>query len=219
MRAAKTMPIWQPKKQTDRQPVRLPKILASERGLEWSVGLGSLFLIGYIGGILLCREQAPDFGSVLAQYYMDKQNYLSLAAGFGAEFSALFLQAGIILLCGSSALGGGLLAVCFAATGTLLGICAASVFLNWEARGLIVYWLLTSLPNTAALILLLWLARDAANLSGSLFYAMFNGAGTRGAPERRLRALLLRYLLTLAIGAVCMALSAAASGLFASVLL
>lgn len=219
MRAAKTIPLWQKSRQGERPPMRMPGLLTGQHSPGWSMGLGGLFLAGYVAGILLCRERVPDFGSALAQYYMDKQNYLSFAAMFGASFSALFLQAGLVLLCGTNALGGALLAAFFAAKGALLGICAASVFVQSQARGLIIYWLLTALPDTAALLLLLWLARDAVNLSGSLFYAMFNGTGTRGTPERRIKAMLLRYLLTLGIGAVCVALGAAASGLFADILL
>lgn len=217
MRAAKTVPHWQ-RNPTERQP---PKLLQNpgKEELGCVLGFGALFLVGYTVGILICREQTPEIGSAFAQYYMDKQNYTSFAKLFVRLFSALFLQSGMVLLCGMNAVGIPLLAAFFGAKGALLGICAASVFLTSEARGLVVYWLMTCLPDVVTLVLLLWLAKNAAETSGALFRTVLSGAGTRGTLERQTKKMLIRYLVTLGIGAVCSTLGAASSGLFAGVLL
>lgn len=198
---------------------RLSGWLTAGNRLHWEIGLGALFLLGYLAGILLGREQTPAFGAALAQYHLDKQNYLSFAAVFASSFSALFVQAGLILLCGTNALGALLLAVFFVCKGMLLGIEAVAVLQLADARGLVVYWLLTALPNAVALILLLWLAVNAATLAASLFRTVLNGTGTHGALGRSIRTLMLRYIITLCIGAACLAFGAAAAKLFAEILL
>lgn len=185
----------------------------------WGAGLGALFLLGYAAGVLVCREQVPAGGQALAQYYMDKQNYLEFSDICVAQFSALFLQVGIVVLCGSSMLGNAFLAVFFAGRGLLLGVCASAVFLTYQARGLVVYWLLTFLPDAAALILLLWLAQKSAELAMILFRAALSNTASRGGFPEKIRSLLIRALIVLIVGACCSALGAAAARLFAQVLL
>lgn len=200
---------------------QLSKILhVSENRIPgWGAMFGLLFLIGYTAGILICREQAPAVGQALARYYMDKQNYLSLSAAFGRMYSGLFLQAGIVLLCGLSAFGSILLMTFFAVRGAVLGICAASVFLEFEARGLVVYWLLSCFTNVAALILLLYLAQSAARMAQNSLYMIWNPTVLHGALKDRFKALLIRFLLVLAIGAFCAVLGALSARLFAGILL
>lgn len=220
MRSAKTIPgLRQPRQRNGPSWGRLSGWLSAEKTLHWEIGFGILFLAGYVVGILLSREQMPEFGTVLAKFYLDKQNYLSFTAAFVAAFSALFLQAGLILLCGTNAVGVLLLAVFFAGKGMLLGAEAMSVLQLSDARGLIIYWLLTALPNVTALILLLWMAVNAAILSASLFQVILNGAGSHSTLARNIRTLMLRYLITLCVGAVCSAFGAAAAKLFAEILL
>lgn len=186
---------------------------------NWSIGFGVLFLLGYAAGVLVCREQVSAIGQSLAQYYMDKQNYTTFIDIFLVQFSALFLQAGIIVLCGSSILGNTFLILFFAGRGWMLGVCASAVFLAYQARGLVVYWLLTFLPNAATLILMLWLAQKAAELAGTLLRAVLSNTAARGTFQEKIKALLIRYLLVLVVGSCCSALGAAAAGLFAQVLL
>lgn len=185
----------------------------------WGAGLGILFLLGYTAGVWVCRQQVPALGQALAQYYMDKQNYLEFSAICVAQFAALFWQAGIIVLCGSSILGNAFLTAFFAGRGLILGMCASAVFLSYQARGLVVYWLLTFLPDAAVLILLLWLAQKAAELSITLLRSVLSGTATHGTFRQTIQALLFRYMMVLIVGAGCSALGASAAGLFARILL
>lgn len=218
MRAAKTAPLFDRMMQGWHIVNILPGTAGKPRAC-WGVGLGILFLLGYSAGVLICREQVPAIGQALAQYYMDKQNYLEFSDICVAQFSALFLQAGIVILCGSSLLGNVFLAVFFAGRGLVLGVCASAVFLTYQARGLVVYWLLTFLPDAAALILLLWLAQKSAELAMILFRSVLSNAAARGGLQEKIRSLMIRSLMVLMVGACCSALGAAAAGLFAQVLL
>lgn len=218
MRAAKTAPFF------DRmmQGWHIASVLPAAKGkprASWGAGLGVLFLLGYAAGVMICREQVPAAGQALARYYMDKQNYLEFSDIWTTQFAALFLQAGIVALCGGSMLGNTFLAVFFAGRGLVLGVGASSVFLTYQARGLVVYWLLTFLPDAVALILLLWLAQKSAELAILLLRCALSGTTARESFRERIRTLLTRFLIVLIIGACCSALGAAAAGLFARVLL
>ena len=218
MRAAKTESLFDRMMQRWHIPNALPTATGKNR-IGRGAGLGILLLLGYAAGVMICREQVPAAGQALAQYYMDKQNYLKFSDVCVAQFSALFLQAGIVVLCGGSMLGNIFLAVFFAGRGLVLGVCASAVFLAYQARGLVVYWLLTFLPDAAALILLLWLAQKSAELATMLLRAVLSNTAARGVFQEKIRSLLLRSLLVLIVGACCSALGAAAAGLFAQVLL
>ena len=217
MRTARTAPLLNKMKQGWHPSNVLP--ISGKLKSNWGIHLGVLFLLGYAAGVLICREQVSAVGQALAQYYMDKQNYTSFMEIYVVQFSALFLQAGIIVLCGSSILGNAFLILFFAGRGLTLGVCASAVFLTYQARGLVVYWLLTFLPNVATLLLLLWQAQKAAELAGALLRAVLSNTASRGMFREKIKILLIRYLLVLVVGACCSALGAAAAELFAQVLL
>lgn len=218
MRAARTAPLLNKMTQGWRPSANVLPISGKLKN-NWGIHLGMLFLFGYAAGVLICQEQVSAVGQALAQYYMDKQNYTAFMEIYVAQFSALFLQAGIIVLCGSSILGNAFLILFFVGRGLILGVCASTVFLTYQARGLVVYWLLTFLPNVATLLLLLWLAQKAAELAGALLRAVLSSAASRGMFREKIKVLLIRYLLILVVGSCCSALGAAAAGLFARVLL
>lgn len=218
MRAAKTAQVWQwpaPRRETP------PDQTAQRRRpqVQPVIGLAFLFLTGYLGGILVCRSGVPEFGILLADYYMDKQNFTAFGSVFASMAAALFLQASAVTLCGTSAVGAAPLALLFASKGLLTGAAAASVYAAGGARGLVVYWLLTCLPDIAVLLLLLWLSQAAYGLSRALFQIMLGGGTVRGALKVKAKMLLYRYLLTLVVGVGCGVLGAGAAVLFAGVLL
>lgn len=182
----------------------------------WLLFFG-LFFLGYLGGIYAGRD-GSDYGSTLAQYYMDGQNYTSLLQVFSGLFAGAFLQITLVFVCGFSAWAGLFLALFFAARGILMGICASSIFVAGGARSLIIHWLLTCLPDLSTLFLSLWLAGNAAYLGGELFRCIFVG-GNRNGLLRPTKALMLRYLFTVFCSLVLCGIGAAGSIVFAGVLL
>lgn len=178
-----------------------------------------LFLAGYMAGIVLCRTGIPDFGAMMAEYYMDKQNFSSFLPVYCAQVSALFLQIVLLLLCGGNVVGFALTPAFFAGKGALLGICAASVLAQSGARGLVVYWLLTGVQDAAVLILLIWVAQAGHHLSTALLKNLMTGAAVRGAMKVKAKILGMRGLFGILVGAGISALGTGAAVLFASVLL
>ena len=182
-------------------------------------GLAGLFLAGYAAAVFCCRRTVPEFGQTLAKFYMDKQNFAAFGQVFAALFAAAFLQLTAVAACGSSVVGPAGLALLFAAKGVVLGACAAAVYLDAGARGLVIYWLLSSLQELAQLLLLLWLACAASSLSLALLRTLLGGSPVRGALKIKTKLLGARYGAALLVSAGCAALGAASAVLFAGVLL
>lgn len=186
--------------------------------LRLSVLFSGVFFFGYLIGIFLGRNDPPDYGTALAQYYMDGKNYTSLSQVFSGMLAGAFLQVTLVFLCGFSVWGTLFLAAFFAAKGALMGMCASCVFVAGGARSLVIYWLLTCLPDISVLVLEVWLSLHTAYLSGELFRCVFGGA-TRSGLLRPTKHLMIRYLLAVLLGAVCCGIGAAGSVVFAGVLL
>ena len=100
-------------------------------------------------------------GPGLAAYYSQAEHFAHWTQVFADLYSGAFLQCTIVFLCGFSALGPGLIGLFLAGKGVMLGLCAAGVYSNGGAHGLVVYWLLTCLSDLILLVLLLWLALSA----------------------------------------------------------
>lgn len=226
MRAARTAQVWQwpARHAVPGQDAGTPAHTAGPRagaslGLRPVLGLAALFLAGYVGGILYCRGSVPEPAALLAGFYMDKQNFADFGAVFASLFSAAFLQMTAAALCGSSVIGPAPLAVLFAGRGTMLGLCAAAVYASSGARGLVVYWLLSFLPELSFLLLLLWLSQAACRLSGALFGVLMGRNPARGALKIKAKTMVFRYLFAIAASAACAVLGAGSAVLFAGVLL
>lgn len=189
------------------------------RQLQPSAILAMLFLVGYAGGVLLCRTSVPSIGTLFAEYYTDPAQFSAFPEVFFSGAAALFLQCCMIVLCGSSVAGVALLYLFFLGKGAMLGICAAAIYVMQGLRGLVVYWLLTCLTDVAQLLLLLWLAKAACDLSMSLLRSLMDGGSVRGALKARAQMLLYRSGMALVTGAVCTAFGAGSAVLFAAVLL
>lgn len=187
--------------------------------LRPSVILAVLFLVGYTGGVLLCRTSVPSIGTLLAEYYTDPAHFSAFPQVFFSGVAALFLQCCTIVLCGSSIAGVALLCLFFLGKGALLGICSTAIYVMQGLRGLVVYWLLTCLTDVAQLLLLLWLAKAAYDLSMSLFRTLMDGGSVRGALKARAQMLVYRSGMILVTGTFCTALGAGSAILFAAVLL
>lgn len=208
------------------RPWRLPASRPAEHTVKGKTGylkpgriLAALFLAGYTGGILICRPAVPKIGSLLAEFYVDPTHFASFSDVFLSGAAALFLQSAVLILCGSSIAGMAVLSLFFLGKGALMGICAAAVYATQGLRGLVVYWLLTCLNDVTQLLLLLWLAQSACDLSLSLFRCLMDGGAVRGALKARAQMLLYRCGMVLVAGAVCTAFGAGSAVLFAAVLL
>ena len=95
----------------------------------------------------------------------------------------------LVVLCGFSSFGQGLLLLLFAGRGCFLGFCAANVASAAGAKGIVTYWLLSCLPDLSVLLIGLWLSGHALVLSRGLFQDVFLGGAPRGqlgAAARRL---------------------------------
>lgn len=182
----------------------------------WMLFFG-LFFLGYLSGIFAGRD-GTDYGTALAQYYMDKQNYTSFMQVFSGLFAGAFLQLTLVFVCGFSAWASLFLAGFFAARGALMGICASGIFVAGGARSLVIHWLLTCLPDIGMLLLSLWLSGNAAHLGGELCRCIFVG-GNRNGLLRPAKALMLRYLFAVFCGFLFCGIGAAGSIVFAGVLL
>ena len=192
---------------------------AGRRG-EWGIalGLGTLLLPGYVGGIVAVKLHGSDLGASLAQYYLDAEQYERFSQVFLALFAGAFLQLSALLLCGFSAVGGVLLGVGFAGKGWVLGTCAASVYVAGAQRGLVVYWLLTCLPDLGLLWLLVWFALHVFRVCGDLTRFVFGPQG-HARLQPNIRSMLIRYCISLGMAAAISAVGAASAVLFAGVLL
>ena len=159
-----------------RQPAsRVPQAPANAAGRLPYVPLGCacLFLLGYLPGIWLGRTGAWESGSQLAAYYLSKSSYSTVFSVWQWQFSAAFLHGGF------------------------LGLCAACVLAAGESRGLVCYWLLSSLSNLSVLFAGLWLSGYSAAISNGLFQCVFSGGAARGQLAGAFRRLTIRFLFCL----------------------
>lgn len=150
---------------------------------------GAVFLLGYLPGIWAGRSGQWTLASQLAAYYLAKTSYASIPAVWGWQFSAAFLQLAALLFCGFSALGCLIYPLLFLLRGGFLGLCASYVLAGGQTRGLVIYWLLSSLPNLSVLFCGLWLSGYGTRLSLGLWHSVSGSAVPRGqlaAPARRL---------------------------------
>lgn len=222
MRAVKSR-AWQPAEQpaivhhaTYQRPT--PRKGGAAKDIRPWVGFGFAFLLGYLPGITLGR--GAGFGvSILAEHYMDKQTFADFGAVFTDLFAGAFLQATILLLCGFCALGLGLMTAFFALKGMYLGFCAASVFAVGGAKSLVIHWLLTCLPDIGLLLVMLSLAACGAPLSFCLLRTALGSSTSPGNTYALSRACVLRYLLAVAIAALCCGLGAGTAVFLADILL
>lgn len=181
----------------------------------WVLLCAGVFLAGYLPGIELGRGGDSLWGQQLAAYYLDVANFSVWSAVLVHQLAAAFLQLLLIVLCGFSSLGQGFLPLLFAARGCFLGFCASSVLAAGGTRGIVIYWLLSCLPDLAILLLGLWLAGHALALSRGLFQSIFQGGAPRGqlcAAARRLgvraaAALLAACLLSVFFSGLCVLLA------------
>lgn len=178
-----------------------------------------LFFAGYLCGLILSRTWQPAVGEILAAYYTEKLHFTNLATVFAAFYSAFFLQLMAVLIFGSSPAGLVLMTALFLLRGSVLGICAAALYRTAGMRGLVIYWLLTFLPDATSLLLLLWVSGSACMLSHALLQLLLGGGTVRGALKVKAQSLLYRFGIALIAGAVCGVLGAASAILFAAVLL
>ena len=179
---------------------------------------GGLFFAGYLFGIFKGRLGAWDFGTALAAYYMDAENYSAFATLFFDLYSAALLQSVLVLACGFSALGTVFLGGYFCLRGAVMGLCAASVFMQGGTRALVIHWMLTCLPDLGIFLVMLWLACRSGACASVMFRCAFRAGGhLRQAPP--LRGLLIRFLTALLLCAVICLVGAASGIVFAGVLL
>lgn len=160
-------------------------------------GCACLFLAGYLPGIWLGRAGAWEPGSQLAAYYLAKSSYSTVMVVWQWQFSAAFLQLIALYLSSFSALGCFFFPLLFFSRGVFLGLCAACVLAAGESRGLICYWLLSSLPNLSVLFSGLWLSGYGSQLSAGLFRCVFSGAPARGQLQAAFRRITIRFFLCL----------------------
>ena len=200
---------------------RAPQAPANAAGGLPSVpfGCACLFLLGYLPGIWLGRAGSWEPGSQLAAYYLAKSSYSTVLAVWQWQFSAAFLQLAALYLCSFSALGCCFFLILFFLRGGFLGLCAACVLAAGESRGLVCYWLLSSLPNLTVLFAGLWLSGYGAPMSNGLFQCVFSGGTARGQLAAAFRRLTIRFLLCLLLAALTSLLSAWLSVFLAGVLL
>ena len=156
-----------------RQPAsRVPQAPANAAGrLPYlPLGCACLFLLGYLPGIWLGRTGAWESGSQLAAYYLSKSSYSTVFSVWQWQFSAAFLQLAALYLCSFSALGCFFLPILFFLRGGFLGLCAACVLAAGESRGLVCYWLLSSLSNLSVLFAGLWRYRLTPGNTNPVYY-------------------------------------------------
>ncbi|MDD4850255.1 MAG: hypothetical protein PHO10_06090 [Gemmiger sp.] len=199
------------------QPLRLRLPRCLPQPLLWFT---LLFFAGYMGGLAAGRVALPGLCAGFAEYYLDKQSFSGVGIVFAGLFLAAFVQLSFVLLAGYCAVGMGLFVAFFGVKGVFLGLCTASLYQVGGAKGLVVYWLLTWLPEISLLVLTLLLAGSAARVCGPLFSLTLGSAaphaGGLAAPARRC---LKQYLLTLFFAVFLCGFGACAAVFFASVLL
>lgn len=180
---------------------------------------GAVFLLGYLPGIWAGRSGQWTLGSQLADYYLAKNSYASIPTVWAWQFSAAFLQLAALLFCGFSALGCLIYPLLFLLRGGFLGLCAAYVLANGQTRGLVIYWLLSSLPNLSVLFCGLWLSGHGARLSLGLWHCM-SGSGTpRGQLPASARRLAVRFAVCLLVAGLATLAGSWLSVVLAGVLL
>ena len=200
---------------------RVPQASANTTGRLPYIPLGCacLFLLGYLPGIWLGRAGAWAPGSQLAAYYLAKTSYSTVFSVWQWQFSAAFLQLTALYLCSFSALGCFFFLILFFLRGGFLGLCAACVLAAGESRGLVCYWLLSSLPNLSVLFAGLWLSGYGAPMSTGLFQCVFSGGAARGQLAAAFRRLTIRFLLCLLLAGVVSLVSGWLSVFLAGILL
>lgn len=198
-----------------------PKERRAEAGY-WRAGaiFCAAFLFGDLGGVLAGRLRFVDAAQTLASYYGQGEHFSDWLSVFTDLYSGAFLQCTVLFLCGFSALAPWLIGVFLAGKGVVLGLCAAGVYSRGGAHGLVVYWLMTCLPELILLALLLWLALGAQALGMDLLHALGGQLPhARRASVPAVRRLILRYLAVLLLSAAGCLVGAGSAVLFAGVLL
>ena len=178
-----------------------------------------LFFGGYSVGLMLGRLKMPQFGTDFAQYYLDRQNFTAFGTVFATLFTAAFAQLTFLVLSGFCALGMGLLVLFFALKGALLGLCTAALFAAGGAKGLVIYWLLTWLPEIALLLLTLYQAACAAGVCGGVFHIAMGNSMPHYGIVSEVRTCLKSYIATSFLSVLFCGLGAGAALFFAAVLL
>lgn len=201
-------------------PQHAPQAVAAPGGLHrFAWGYACLFLLGYLPGIWLGRTGSWELGQQLAAYYLAKTSYSAVLPVWQWQFSAAFLQLVALYFCSFSALGCFFYLALFFLRGGFLGLCAACVLAVGESRGLVCYWLLSSLSNLSVLFAGLWLAGYGSQLSSGLFQCIFAAGPPRGQLSAAFRRVSIRFLFCLLLAAVVSLASAWLSVLVAGVLL
>lgn len=205
------------KKEPPRRRPGQAEVSQEQRQLLWYLFYGAAFLVGYLGGLVYGRGRDDGFGVSLAAYSLTASQYQSYAHVFGSLFGAAFLQITAIFLLGFSALGAGLLSAFFLAKGAFCGIGAAGVYYLSGAKGLIVHWLISSLPDLFLLLVLLWLALRAKTVAVTLYHSLQNTSRSRS--PLLIGKIFFGYGLALLLAALLCLLGAALSVIIAGVLL
>lgn len=228
MRAARTaasglfrVPIGNILNQRQSNPEKsVPERVRNREDAAWSAILlfGLLFFVGYLGGVFKGRSGQSELGEQLAGYYRSAEHFSAFVPLFLDLFGAALLQAVLVLACGFSAVGSGFLCLYFAARGAVLGLCAASVFVQGGTKGLVVHWMLTCLPDLGVFLVMLWLAVQANRCAGGLLRMVLSNS-THLRQMLPVKRLLLRFATVLALSAVLSLVGAASGVLFAGVLL
>lgn len=227
MRAVKTvlpgmlrMPIMnlgRRRENSEKAPQERTRIAKEE---SWPVAFlfGSIFLAGYLGGVLKGHTGQSELGEQLAAYYRSSEHFSAFAPLFFSLFSSAFLQSMLVLACGFSAVGSGFLGLYFAARGAIMGLCAASVFAQGGTKALVVHWMLTCLPDLSIFLIMLWLAVQSSRCAGEML-RMLLGINPRLRQILPVHKLLLRCATALFLSIIFCAVGAASGVLFAGVLL
>lgn len=198
----------------------VPERARTARNDSWPVIFlfGALFLAGYLGGVLKGRTGQSELGNQLALYYQTAEHFSAFIPLFLDLFGSAFLQATLVLACGFSAVGSGFLCLYFVARGAVMGLCAASVFVQGGTKGLVVHWMLTCLPDLSVFLVMLWLATQAHRCAGEMLRGLLgNSSHLRQTPP--VRNLLFRFMTALFLCAAFCIVGAASGVLFAGVLL
>lgn len=178
-----------------------------------------MFLLGYLPGILAWRGTPPAFGTELAAWCSDSARYANWAQTFTGQLAAAFLQFTLILLCGFCAFGLFFLVGNFLCRGIFMGFCAAGVYSTGGAKALLLYWLLSCLPDLLILLLGLFLAASAAKPAGYLYQHIFGVGATRNGQKSATRKLLVRYLFSVLLAVPACAACSGFASLLAGLLL
>ncbi len=210
---------------------RLPLFRAGRRAASGAAGgptdggppdfarwFGMLFLAGYGCGLFYCRRRQPALLAALAAYAMDRQHLAVFARVFAEQFAAALAQLTLLLFCGFCALGLGIALLLFWAKGALWGGCTAIVYQTMGTRGLVVYWLLSILPEISLLLLCAGLAGQGAQVSRLLYGSVFGGSGRMTGREKA-RSLVQGYLAAAMAAILLSGLSAGLALFFSGALL